>query len=119
MPLDWAKTQLNLGNALHRLGEREGRTERLEEAVSAYRAALEEFTRDQEPLEWGLSTGNQGVVLILLAERCGKSNRAQTAVQHIENALVAMQDIGGTPATAYYMTQLPKAQALLDRLTKP
>ena len=42
MPLDWATTQNNLGNALRTLGEREAGTARLEEAVAAYRAALEE-----------------------------------------------------------------------------
>ena len=42
VPLDWAMTQYNLGNALRTLGERESGTVRLEEAVTAYRAALEE-----------------------------------------------------------------------------
>jgi hypothetical protein len=35
VPLDWADTQMNLGNALQALGEREAGTERLEEAVAA------------------------------------------------------------------------------------
>jgi hypothetical protein len=43
VPLDWAMTQNNLGNALWRLGERESGTARLEEAVSTYREALEVF----------------------------------------------------------------------------
>jgi hypothetical protein len=46
----WAETQNDLGIALWRLGERESGTARLEEAVSAYRAALEEMTRDRVPL---------------------------------------------------------------------
>ena len=41
VPLDWATTQNNLGNALATLGERESGTARLEEAVAAYREALE------------------------------------------------------------------------------
>ena len=49
VPLQWAGTQNNLGIALRWLGERESGTARLEEAVAAYRAALEEWTRD--PLE--------------------------------------------------------------------
>ena len=52
MPLDWATTQNNLGVALHTLGEREADTARLEAAVAAYRAALEEFTRERVPREW-------------------------------------------------------------------
>ncbi len=43
VPLQWAMTQNNLGNALVGLGERESGTARLEEAVTAYRAAIEEF----------------------------------------------------------------------------
>jgi tetratricopeptide (TPR) repeat protein len=69
VPLDWAMTQNNLGNALsslgeresgtarleeavaaYRLGERESGTARLEEAVAAYRAALEELTRERAPI---------------------------------------------------------------------
>ena len=42
-------TQNNLGLALWRLGERESGTARLEEAVAAYRAALEEYTRERVP----------------------------------------------------------------------
>ena len=40
MPLDWATTQMNLGNALRTLGERESGTARLEEAVAAWDACL-------------------------------------------------------------------------------
>ena len=39
---DWAMTQNNLGNALAALGQREGGTARLKEAVEAFRAALQE-----------------------------------------------------------------------------
>lgn len=52
MPLDWATTQTSLGLALLRQGAREAGTARLEEAVAAYRAALEEFTRERVPREW-------------------------------------------------------------------
>ena len=41
VPLDWATVQNNLGIALGMLGERESGTARLEEAVDAYRAALQ------------------------------------------------------------------------------
>ena len=39
VPLQWAETQTNLGNALFRLGERESGTGKLTEAVAAYREA--------------------------------------------------------------------------------
>jgi hypothetical protein len=40
MPLDWAATQNNLGNALFRLGEREIGTAHLTDAVAAWEACL-------------------------------------------------------------------------------
>jgi len=37
------------------LGQREFGTARLEEAVAALRAALEEYTRDRAPLSWAMA----------------------------------------------------------------
>ena len=44
-PLEWARNQNNLGNALRALGTREGGTNRLQQAVNAFKAALEEMNR--------------------------------------------------------------------------
>jgi tetratricopeptide (TPR) repeat protein len=110
VPLDWATTQTNLGNALLMLGERESGTGRLEEAVAAFRAALEERTRDRVPLDWAASTGNQGIALMLLAKRLGDASRAHSAIGQIEVAFVTMRDGGNAPAAAYYKTQLAKAK---------
>ena len=62
VPLDWAATQVNFGNALWRLGERESGTARLEEAVVAHRAALEVYTRERAPIEWAATRNNLGAV---------------------------------------------------------
>jgi uncharacterized protein YjbI with pentapeptide repeats len=43
---------MSLGNALGKLGERESGTARFEQSVAAYRAALEERTRERAPLDW-------------------------------------------------------------------
>ena len=40
VPLDWAMTQNNLGNALRTLGERQSGTARLEEAIATWEACL-------------------------------------------------------------------------------
>jgi hypothetical protein len=50
VPLDWAATQNDLGNALWTLGARESGTARLQEAVTAYQNALLELTREHDPL---------------------------------------------------------------------
>ena len=70
MPLDWATTQNNLGNALRTLGERErAAPARLGEAVAAYRAALKEWTRERVPLDWATTQNNLGNALWTLGER--------------------------------------------------
>ena len=58
VPLQWAMTQNNLGNALESLGERESGTARLEEAVAAYRDALKEYTRERVPYYRDLTQKN-------------------------------------------------------------
>ena len=50
LPLYWAATQNNLGNALMSLGESE--TAHFKDAVAAYREALKERTRARVRLEW-------------------------------------------------------------------
>ena len=118
VPLQWAMTQINLGNALASarragerdgaarggrrrlsrglagndpraraarlghdpdesrhcaptLGERESGTARLEEAVAAYREALQELTRARVPLEWAMTQINLGNALTS-ARRAGE-----------------------------------------------
>ena len=81
VPLDWATTQNNLGNALSRLGERESGTAKLEEAVAAYREALKEWTRERVPLEWAMTQNNLGNALMSARgarERDGASSRRRS-----------------------------------------
>src|SRR5271156_6891228 len=49
--------------------ERESGTARLEEAVAACRAALEEFTRERAPLQWAMTQNNHTKCLAVLDER--------------------------------------------------
>ena len=69
-------TQDNLGNALITRGERESGTARLEEAVAAYRAALQERTRERAPLGWAATQNNLGTALL---EAWGARERYGTA----------------------------------------
>ena len=80
-------TQNNLGNALEALGERESGTARLEEAVAAYRAALEERTRERVPLEWAMTQNNLGNALRALGERESGTARLEEAVAAYRAAL--------------------------------
>jgi len=82
VPLEWAMTQSNLGNALEALGERESGTARLEEAVAAYRAALDEYPRERVPLKWAKAQMNLGAALGTLGEH-------ENGTTHLEEAVAA------------------------------
>ena len=90
VPLEWAKTQNNLGNALNALGARESGMARLEEAVGAYRAALKEMTRDRVPLDWAATQNNLGNALKTLGERESGTARLEEAVAAYRAALEEM-----------------------------
>ena len=83
----WATTQNNLGTALRSLGERESGTARLEQAVEAYRAALEERTRERVPLDWAMTQNNLGTALQSLGERESGTARLEQAVEAYRAAL--------------------------------
>jgi tetratricopeptide (TPR) repeat protein len=80
-------TQNNLGKALWALGARESGAARLEEAVAACRAALEEFTRERVPLQWAMTQTNLGIALKTLGERDGGTARLEEAVTAYRAAL--------------------------------
>ncbi|MEM7499161.1 MAG: hypothetical protein AAF371_14355 [Pseudomonadota bacterium] len=77
----------DLGISLSTLGARESGTERLEEAVRAYRAALEELTRDRVPLDWATTQNNLGNALSTLGERESGTERLEEAVRAYRAAL--------------------------------
>jgi hypothetical protein len=62
-------TQNNLGAALQTLGEREDGTARLDEAVAAYRAALEVFRPAGAAYYVGIAERNLARVEALLIDR--------------------------------------------------
>jgi hypothetical protein len=109
-------TQSNLGNALKTLGERESGTARLDEAVAAYGEALEEQTRERGPLQWAASLGNQGLTMMLIADRTNDGALAATALQQIQTAYETERSGGQEAWAAILQAQLPKAQAIRDRL---
>jgi len=87
MPLDWATTQNNLGNALSTLGEQESGTARLDEAVAAFREALKEWTRERVPLDWAATQVGLGTALQTLGERESGTARLEEAVAAYREAL--------------------------------
>ncbi|MGA9601782.1 MAG: toll/interleukin-1 receptor domain-containing protein, partial [Methylocystis sp.] len=90
VPLQWAATQNNLGNALERLGTRKSGTARLQQAVAAFHAALEERTRERVPLDWAMTQNNLGNALARLGERESGTARLEEAVSAYRAALEEM-----------------------------
>ena len=86
-PLQWARTQNNLGNSLTTLSERETGTSHLEEAAEAYRAALLELRRESRPLDWALTQNNLGCALAAIGERETSTARLEEAVAAFRTAL--------------------------------
>jgi tetratricopeptide (TPR) repeat protein len=71
------RAKVFLGIALLELGERHSATARFEDAVAAYRAALEEWTREGVPLQWAMTQNNLGNALCALGERESGSGTAR------------------------------------------
>jgi tetratricopeptide (TPR) repeat protein len=106
MPLPWAMTQNNLGNALRVLGEREGGKARLEEAVAACREALKEQTRERVPLDWAITQNNLGNALKVLGERESGTARLEEARIAIESASEVYRQAGLLQYEAYFEARL-------------
>ena len=108
MPLAWALTQNNLGNALRILGKRESGTARLEEAVAAYRAALEEWTRERAPLDWAGTQNNLGDALRALGER-------ESGTTPLEEAVVAFDKYLTVTEVAWPQTWVQQVRSHRDK----
>ena len=87
-PLEWARAQCDLGNALFALGAREADIAQLEEAVTAHRAALEEYSREQAPLEWATTQFNLGNALYAVDGYGRGTARLEEAVTAYRAALM-------------------------------
>jgi tetratricopeptide (TPR) repeat protein len=94
VPLDWAQTQMNLGDTLSTLGEREGGTARLEEAVAAYRSALKEWTRDRASLHWAYLQQGLAKALAVSGLRLKDPLRLKEALVCVHGAVEVYQQAG-------------------------
>ena len=105
-----------LGNALSDLGARESGTARLEEAVAAYRAALEERTRAANPQAWATTQNNLGAVLAIIAERSGDRGRMAAAAACARDAVAVFREAGASHYLAVAEETLAKAKAALAKM---
>ena len=89
---DWnpetrAAMEFVFGNALDTFGEQKGEAEPLNDAVTAYREALKEWTRERVPLYWAGTQNNLGNALETLGEREPGTTRLEEAVTAYREAL--------------------------------
>ena len=75
------RLQKALGILLLGLSDLDAGTEYLEQAVSVYRAVLEELSRAQAPLEWASIQYYLGTALSILGKREGGAERLEEAVE--------------------------------------
>ncbi|WP_200344383.1 hypothetical protein [Rhodovibrio sodomensis] len=54
---------MSYANTCATLGEQSGQSQELEDAIDAYRAALEVYTRERLPLAWAATQTNLGTAL--------------------------------------------------------
>jgi tetratricopeptide (TPR) repeat protein len=116
-PLERAKAQNQLGIALYMLGEREGGTgtERLEEAVEAFRAGLEETTQERVPVEWARGKVNLGLALLMLGARENGTAHLQEAVEAFDAALTVYVSERMESEIAFCRSNSDKARLLIAR----
>ena len=67
---------------------------RLEEAVAAYRAALEERSRERVPLDWAYTQFNMGLALTALGKRTSSRQQLQQALACFQQARSVFQPAG-------------------------
>jgi tetratricopeptide (TPR) repeat protein len=106
-----AMTQNNLGNALSSLGEMANDPKRIEEAVAAYRNALEVRTRDEMPADWAGTNYRLGRALSNLgssADNVDALKQAVAAFRNEQEIYTREDDAGG-----WAVTQSSIAHALL------
>jgi tetratricopeptide (TPR) repeat protein len=77
---------LSYASAQGKIGEQSGQDAPLRSAVNAFRAALQEYTRDRVPLDWAMTQNNLGYALRVLGER-GDDKALSDAVTAFRAAL--------------------------------
>jgi tetratricopeptide (TPR) repeat protein len=97
---------------LFRIGEKEPGNERLNEAITAYREALKEYSRERAPLDWARTKMNLGAALEALGAREDGTVRLIDAIAAYREALQENTKVRAPALWA--MTQLSLGNALLE-----
>ncbi len=86
-PLEWARSQHDLGLALTALASRSGDPKRYDEAVAAFRAALTERTREAAPEDWAESMNQVGHAYYSIGKTDPRNGAMTAAIAAFKEAL--------------------------------
>ncbi|MBN9346942.1 MAG: hypothetical protein J0I48_12200 [Devosia sp.] len=111
-----ARSRPPYGHALATLGGRESSTARLEEAVAAFRLALEERSRERVPLDWATTQNNLGNALKTLGERVMSRQVLVDARSAITNSWDVYREAGYQQHDAYFANLIATVDAALANL---
>lgn len=112
-----ARVLNDLGTLNARLGEQRGLAEDLMAAIAAYRAALEEQTRDRVPLDWAATQNNLALTDLAFAREAQGDTSAvaryrEAGLVRIDGALAVFREAEATQ----YEVQALQVRAALEAL---
>jgi len=85
--VNWARAQSNLGNVLHKLGDRKRDPNLYVDAAQAHQAGLDILTRDKWPRDWATAEMNLGNALARIGEYEGGTESLEAAIAAFRAAL--------------------------------
>jgi hypothetical protein len=106
------------GDALKALGEHESGTTRLEQAVVAYREALQERTLERVPLDWAMTRNSLGTALATLGEQTGDQRKLKEARDAIDGAFDVFMQAGQEHRRARFEERLSELDRKIAELTQ-
>jgi tetratricopeptide (TPR) repeat protein len=109
-------TQNNLGAALQSLGKRQDDERFYEEAVGAYKNALEEITPRRSPMNWAMTLANLAAARMSLAEKTRDIEVAALALDDFNEVVEFFRKASHAQYMELAEDQRKKAAALLEAL---
>jgi tetratricopeptide (TPR) repeat protein len=118
MPVEWGLIQNELGTVHLTCAARGGQggqdRKHLDEAVTAFRKALEAGNPDNRPLDWGAKQNNLGTALAALSERDMAPDRLDEAISAFKAALIAYQEASAPFYIVGVRRNLARVEAMLE-----
>ena len=99
-------TLVIVADALQTLGDQSGQNAPLQEAVTAYRDALKEYTRERVPLDWAATQNNLGNALSRLGEGTHDRAKLEEARKAVNAAFEVFMQAGQEHYRRYFEDRL-------------